>query len=83
MFTAELISKATEINRSARPQKLNFQKNALPLSFATYMEDSDKIKSNATDGIRVSAHGNYRFFWTIGHNYYFGNNFYTYTLCPY
>lgn len=53
MFTAELISKATEINRSARPQKLNFQKNALPLSFATYMEDRDKIKPNATDGMSV------------------------------
>ena len=59
---AELITKATEIYRSARPQKLNFQKNSLPLPFVTYVEGSDRIKSNSTDGIRVSAQRNYPFF---------------------
>ena len=51
MSIAELISKATEINRSALPQKLNFLKECTALPSATYVEDSDKIKSNSTHGI--------------------------------
>lgn len=82
MSIAELISKATEINRSALPQKLNFLKECTALPSATYVEDSDKIKSNSTHGIWESAHGNYSFFWTIGHNDYFGNKFCTFTQFP-
>lgn len=37
-------------------------KISLPLPFATYVEDSDKIKSSATDGLGESAHGDYPFF---------------------
>lgn len=57
-----LISKATEIKISAMPKNSMLWKISLPLPFAIYVEDSDKIKSSATDGIWESVHDNYPFF---------------------
>ena len=76
----QLFSKSTVmswLNGSLKQLKTTYQpclknsifwKNALPLPFATCVEDSEEINSNATDGIWVSAHGNYPFLfdnWTL------------------